>query len=99
MPIIPYLTDTQEKIDALYSNAKDCNVSYVLPGALYLRGKTRATFFVFIKQDFPELYALLQALYKTGGAGADALCTKTSITMFMLQICISFIYNQTAFSC
>ncbi|QHQ63419.1 radical SAM protein [Anaerocolumna sedimenticola] len=71
MPIIPYLTDTQENIDALYSNAKDCNVSYVLPGVRYLRGKTRATFFEFIKQDFPGLYELLQALYKTGGTGAD----------------------------
>lgn len=69
MPIIPYLTDTVENVDGLYSEAKECNVTYVLPGVLYLRGKTRTLFFDFIKRDFPDLYEPLRILYKTGGAG------------------------------
>ncbi|WP_186429042.1 hypothetical protein [Clostridium sp. BSD9I1] len=40
----------------------------VLPGVLYLRGKTRQVFFDFIKQEFPNLYEPLKTLYKTGGA-------------------------------
>jgi len=40
MPIIPYLTDTRENVDGLYARAKDSEVDYVLPGVLYLRGKT-----------------------------------------------------------
>lgn len=68
MPIIPYLTDTYENVDSLYSYAKDSNVSYVLPGTLYLRGKTRGAFFDFIKQDYPTLYEPLKQLYQTGGA-------------------------------
>lgn len=68
MPIIPYLTDSYENIDTLFSYAKDSNVHYVLPGVLYLRGQTRKTFFDFILQSFPNLYEKLLALYKTGGA-------------------------------
>ena len=71
MPIIPYLTDTKENVDSLYSHAKDCSVDYVLPGTLYLRGKTRAVFFNFIQQEFPHLYEPLQLLYKTGGASKE----------------------------
>ncbi len=71
MPIIPYLTDNRENVDALYAKAKESRVDYVLPGTLYLRGKTRTVFFDFIKQDFPHLYEPLKILYKTGGAGKD----------------------------
>jgi len=71
MPIIPYLTDNFENIDSLFYNAKESNVHYVLPGTLYLRGKTRSVFFDFIKQQFPHLYENLLALYKTGGAPVE----------------------------
>lgn len=56
MPIIPYLTDNYENIDVLFNMAKDSEVHYVLPGTLYLRGKTRIVFFDFIKKEFPYLY-------------------------------------------
>lgn len=69
MPIIPYLTDYRENVDALYSHAKDSRVSYVLPGVLYLRGKTRQVFFDFIQTEYPALYDPLRDFYKTGGAG------------------------------
>ncbi|AOT68984.1 SPL family radical SAM protein [Geosporobacter ferrireducens] len=71
MPIIPFLTDGFENIDCLYSHTSDCNVDYVLPGVLYLRGKTREVFFDFVKQEFPNLYEPLQTLYKKGGAGKE----------------------------
>ncbi len=71
MPIIPYLTDGRQNVDALYSHAMDCQVDYVLPGVLYLRGKTRLAFFDFIKQEYPDLYEPLQSIYKTGGAGKE----------------------------
>ncbi len=71
MPIIPYLTDSFENMDALCNQAKESDVHYVLPGTLYLRGKTRAVFFDFMKNSFPDLYQKLLALYKTGGAGKD----------------------------
>ncbi len=66
MPIIPYITDSKENIDALYSEAKKSKVSYVLSTTLNLRGKTRTVFFDFIKSEMPNLYAPLQKLYRIG---------------------------------
>ncbi|RDY28261.1 radical SAM protein [Romboutsia weinsteinii] len=71
MPIIPYLTDDYKNVDTLYYNAKDSDVDYVLPGTLYLRGKTRGEFFYFIKEEYPNLYEPLNLLYKTGGADKE----------------------------
>jgi DNA repair photolyase len=71
MPIIPYLTDGYDNVNILYSQAKNCNVDYVLPGTLYLRGKTRSVFFDFIKKEFTNLYEPLQSLYKKGGASKE----------------------------
>lgn len=71
MPIIPYLTDSYENMDALFAHAKDTNVHYVLPGTLYLRGKTRKVFFDFIENDYPEWLLPMKELYKTGGAGKE----------------------------
>jgi DNA repair photolyase len=68
MPIIPYLTDQPQNFEALFAAARDSRVHYVLPGTLYLRGKTRQVFFSFIEQNFPHLQDKLLALYKTGGA-------------------------------
>lgn len=71
MPIIPYLTDGRENFEELFSRAKDADVHYVLPGTLYLRGLTRGVFFSMIRQDFPQFYENLAALYKTGGADQE----------------------------
>jgi DNA repair photolyase len=71
MPIIPYLTDKRENVDSLYQKAKEAEVDYVLPGVLYLRGKTRTVFFDFIRSEFPELGAPLLALCQTGGADKE----------------------------
>lgn len=68
MPIIPYLTDSTENIEALLQSAKACDVHYVLPGVLYLKGKTRKVFFNFVSKHFPDLFEPLSLLYKTGGA-------------------------------
>lgn len=66
MPIIPYLTDTRENIEALFACAKDSRVGYFIPGALNLRGRTRVVFFDFIHNEFPKLEMPLKSLYKTG---------------------------------
>ncbi len=68
MPIIPFLTDSYQNLNDLCRWARDCIVHYVLPGTLYLRGRTRSSFFAFIKQSFPDLFEPLQFIYQTGGA-------------------------------
>ncbi|MGL4608030.1 MAG: radical SAM protein [Eubacteriaceae bacterium] len=68
MPIIPLLTDGYENVDAIYENAREAGVDYVLPGTLYLRGKFRSVFFEFMKKEFPEKFEAFREIYKTGGA-------------------------------
>jgi DNA repair photolyase len=68
MPIIPLLTDSAENLEALCRQASDSQVDYLLPGTLYLRGKTRSAFFEFIKTEYPDKLAALQAIYQTGAA-------------------------------
>lgn len=70
MPIIPYLTDSEENLEALYSQAAWAKVEYALPGTLYLRGATRPAFFAWLQREFPSLYEPLCTLYRTGGAGS-----------------------------
>lgn len=68
MPIIPYLTDSRENMEALCANARGSNVHYMLPGMMYLRGQTRKYFFDFIQTSYPNLFQPLSDLYKKGGA-------------------------------
>lgn len=71
MPIIPFITDSEENFDKLFRAARDVNVDYVLPGTLYLRGKTRKHFFSFLEKNLPEIFPKFSKLYKTGGAGKE----------------------------
>lgn len=66
MPIIPYLTDSYENLQALYEGAVDCGASYLLPGILYLRGRTREVFFDFVWKEYPDLLQDLNRLYENG---------------------------------
>lgn len=66
MPIIPYLTDTFDNINGLFQNATIANVDYVLPGVMYLRGKTKEIFLKFIQNTYPDIYTPLIKLYIRG---------------------------------
>ncbi len=67
MPIIPFLTDTRNNIDSLLSHASDSGVKYFIPEILNLRGRTRQTFFEFIRAEYPTLCKPFQDLYSSGG--------------------------------
>lgn len=70
MPIIPYLTDSTENLDSIFSKGKESNVTYVLPGTLYLRNNKKE-FMEFIKNEFPEEYGRINSLYIKGSAGKE----------------------------
>ena len=71
MPIIPYITDSRENMEALCVNARECGADYMLPGTLYLRGATREVFFESMRKNFPEELPKLQAMYRTGAASKE----------------------------
>jgi len=71
MPIIPYLTDSRENLNSICDYAHKANVHYMLPGTLYLRGKTKYLFLDFIQNQFPDLYQVFLDLYKKGSANKE----------------------------
>ncbi len=71
MPIIPYLTDSYENLDEIYKISSEIKVDYVLPGTLYLLGKTKPYFFNFILYYDIEVYNKLKHLYIKGSADKE----------------------------
>ena len=67
MPIIPFLTDTEENLEGLYSGAKECGTDYLLPGLLNLKGKTRSHFYAFLQQNYPKAYSAFKKLHMAEG--------------------------------
>jgi len=66
MPIIPFLTDSRENLEQIFSLAAEAGVNYILPSLLYLRGETRKHFFNFLQLNFPELVGPYRKLYSGG---------------------------------
>ncbi|MEG0873505.1 MAG: radical SAM protein [Clostridia bacterium] len=64
MPIVPFLTDSYENLNALFYNAKKADVDYVITCIMNLRGPTRKYFFDFIYNNFNSLYADYLKLYE-----------------------------------
>jgi DNA repair photolyase len=67
MPILPFLTDSPQNIERIFSLAAEYEVNYALPGVLNLRGETRKHFFDFLELNFPELADPYRKLYAKGG--------------------------------
>ena len=63
MPIIPYMTDSVENFEAIYKLAENIGLDYIVPGTLYLRGKTRPYFLNSIRQYDENMYWKLTKLY------------------------------------
>lgn len=72
MPVLPFLTDSRENLERIFSLAAETEVNYVLPSLLYLRGESRKHFFNFLKLNFPELLKPYRKLYS--GGGIDSAC-------------------------
>ncbi len=67
MPVIPFLTDGEENIEAVFAAAKSAGVEWVLTALLNLRGQTREVFLDFMEREYPEKYRKLLPLYLRGG--------------------------------
>lgn len=71
MPIIPYLTDSYENLEEIYKLASEVGVHYVLPGTLYLLGKTKSYFLNFVHDYDIDIYNNIKMLYSKGSAGKE----------------------------
>ncbi len=71
MPIIPYLTDSYDNLKEIYRLSNKINASYVLPGTLYLIGKTKPYFLESIKNHDYDKYVKISNMYQKGSASKD----------------------------
>lgn len=66
MPILPWLTDGDERIDTLHAALAEAGASYVTTGALHLRPGAREWFMAWLAREYPALVAKYRRIYGGG---------------------------------
>jgi DNA repair photolyase len=66
MPILPWLSDSDDALDALFTSLAAAGATGVTAGALYLKPGTREWFMQWIATHHPELTGRYEELYGTG---------------------------------
>jgi DNA repair photolyase len=70
MPILPWLSDSDEALDSLFASLAAAGATGVTAGALYLKPGTREWFMQWIAARHPELVGRYRRLYGTGSYAA-----------------------------
>ncbi|MBE1513296.1 intein-containing Rv2578c family radical SAM protein [Nesterenkonia halotolerans] len=66
MPILPWLTDGDERINALHAALAEAGASYVTTGALHLRPGAREWFMQWLAREYPGLLGKYRRIYGGG---------------------------------
>lgn len=66
MPILPWLTDSDDALSSLFSSLSAAGATGVTAGALYLRPGTREWFMAWLAREHPALVGRYRRLYGTG---------------------------------
>ena len=72
IPVLPFLTDTEPGLRALFDAARRAGAAEAIWNVLFLRGETRGYFLDFIGREFPKLLPRYQALYAKGSSAETA---------------------------
>jgi DNA repair photolyase len=68
IPVLPFISDTEEQLDEMIKTAKDYGADYVLVGALTLFGNgpadCKTLYYKFLERYFPELVPKYKSLFK-----------------------------------
>jgi DNA repair photolyase len=68
IPVLPFISDTEEELDRMIKTAKDYGADYVFVGALTLFGNKPADcktlYYKFLERYFPELVPKYKSLFK-----------------------------------
>ena len=65
-PVLPYLTDSVEHLDALLGEIAEAGAASVTVFGLHLRGSTRGWFMSWLSKSHPELVGRYRELYRRG---------------------------------
>jgi DNA repair photolyase len=74
MPVLPYLTDSEEKLGETMAAIKKHGGSFALVGALTLYGEGKEAFFRVIEKRFPNLLEAYRRLYLRGSSPDAEYC-------------------------
>lgn len=64
MPIIPYITDSEEQIEETIAMAKENGAAFVLAASMTMESWQRSWFMDFVGEEFPELVKQYEKLYE-----------------------------------
>ncbi|MBU7017241.1 MAG: radical SAM protein [Theionarchaea archaeon] len=65
MPILPFITDSEEMMEDVIRQVKNCGGTFVLVGGLTLDDNVRTRYFRLLKNRFPQLLPKYENLYKS----------------------------------
>jgi len=71
MPVLPYLTDGEAELEALFHAAREAGAREAIWNVLFLRGETHGFFLEFIGREFPRLLARYRELDLSGAHRRD----------------------------
>jgi DNA repair photolyase len=72
MPVLPFLTDSERGLRALFTAARQAGAREAIWNVLFLRGETHGFFLDFMGREFPKLLPRYRALYGGGSAAGSS---------------------------
>ena len=86
MPVLPYISDTDDNLQALLARLKQIGVEFVMPGGLTLRPGRQKDYFMHRIQDrFPHLVEAYKELYANELASGNPVYTYRASTLKRIQ--------------
>jgi DNA repair photolyase len=65
MPVLPFITDSEEMMEDVIREVKNCGGTFVLVGGLTLDNNVKTRYFRLLKNRFPELLPEYENLYRS----------------------------------
>jgi len=73
MPVIPFITDTREKIEETVKNASEVGIDFIIFGGMTLKiGRQKEYFMDVLKQQYPDLIINYQNIYSNNKWGSPS---------------------------
>ncbi|NVM52384.1 MAG: hypothetical protein HWN66_01690 [Candidatus Helarchaeota archaeon] len=92
MPIVPFLADSDENLEAIVRNAHEMKVDHITFAGLTLRDKQAGYFFNKLREKYPELVDKFHKLYQGNYVPQDKEYTY-KIAQKMIQFCKKYSVN------
>ncbi|MBL0684947.1 SPL family radical SAM protein [Aquimarina mytili] len=97
MPLLPYITDTKEQLDFMFSTLKNKNIDYILPATITLFGNgnsdSKTLMLNAVKKHYPEL---LPKYYKFFNNSSNMpKYYSTAFYKKMGELCVDYKLNNT----